>query len=92
MKKNNLSKKRIVIELHLLQRLRWIGGVLLLIGGGFLYEAIRFSQGKISPPGEEETLCPYESFNFFALALLFFLVGFLCFYVVRKKNNTLTKK
>ncbi len=91
-------KKKLSLELLLLRRLKTLGIVLFLISGGFLYQAITFSLQDSNELSflEEETekteLCPHESFNFFAVSLLFSAIGTTCLYTSWKKTQAIRSK
>lgn len=82
------------IELDLIQNLKLLGSVLLVIGAVFLYLALQYSFW--APPCLEDLPDgiphPHESFNFFRLSALFFLIALLCLFVAYKRKRKLRKK
>ena len=97
-------KKKMHIERLLLSRLKIMGYILCIFSlAWFLYALVTSYTGPDSLLQEfalqQDSLgidfvegSPHEVLNFFLIALLFFFLGILCFFISRKRNKSSRRK
>lgn len=94
-------KKKLAVEFLLLPRLRYMGYSLLLFSLCFFIYALNApssSETVPSPPLPEEELSafielsPHDTFNFFAVSVLFGSLGAACLITSKKKLQSIRKK